>query len=48
MQKIKKAKRKHRIENTIVKIVIWVAAVAVITIIVGLAFGAYLCWKFNV
>ena len=48
MQKIKKAKRKHKIENTIIKVVICIAAVAVITIIAGLLFGAYLCWKFNV
>ena len=48
MQKIKKAKRKHKIENTIIRIVVLIAVVAVIAIVAGLAFGAYLCWKFNV
>ena len=48
MQKIKKAKRKHKIENTIIRIVVLIAVVAVIAIVSGLAFGAYLCWKCGV
>ena len=48
MRKIKKAKRKHKIENTIIRIVVLIAVVAVIAIAAGLAFGAYLCLKCGV
>ena len=47
MRKIKNAKKKHRIENMVLIIVICFAVISVVAIVAGLVFGAYLCGKYG-
>lgn len=47
MRKIKNAKKKHRIENMVLRIIIWFAFISVVAIVAGLVFGAYLCGKYG-